>query len=102
LLHLLSSQDLEHYGALSNVLKESYGFGMTHALHRVAIDLHYFIACRGFNVVRITNVHILANKKLTRLQCAIIGCLSRGKYGLDKDSHIALGRVPASHYTEAQ
>ena len=31
-----------------------------------------------------------------------MACLSSGKDGLDKDSNVALGRVPAAHYREPQ
>jgi len=46
--NLLSSQDPENNGALTDILKESNGLGMAHALHRVSIDLDNFITCSEF------------------------------------------------------
>lgn len=54
---------------------------MTHALHRSAINLDYFIA---------------------RLQCAIIRRLSRWEYSLYENTHIAFWRVTPTHNAEAQ
>lgn len=48
---------------------------MTHALHRVSIDLYNLVACLEWILVVTLDIE-KPIKKLTRLQCAIIGCLA--------------------------
>jgi len=49
---------------------------MTHALHRVSIDLYNLVACLECILVVAIDIEKPLKKKLTRLQCAIIGCLA--------------------------